>query len=159
MELEGYSPLFVRSVYLCLFSPWWIPCVCFCVPWHCYNLGNYSANKLGAMPNTESFFVGLIDSLDVLRLRSISVHDFWLCNDVVTSIVQKTKTAHLKQRASCCVKRKEGQYRDSFESALKGIKASGNTREMIAEPVSLLCTGLLFVGRHPISCHAISDLM
>lgn len=65
-------------MHLCLFSPLWIPCVCLCLPWHCYSLGNYSANKLGARPNTEPCFLGLIDSLDVFRVWSISVKSQFL---------------------------------------------------------------------------------
>lgn len=89
----------------CLFSPWRIPCVfvCLCLPWHRYNLGNYSANKLGARPNRKSCFLGLIDSLDVLRVWSISVKAHFLTSGCVMRLSQtsftKKQTAYLRRRA------------------------------------------------------------
>lgn len=87
-------------------------CVCFSLSWHFYSLGNYSANKLGGRLNRESCFLGLIDSPDVLKVWSVSVLDFWFCNEVVTSIIQNAQTAHFRQRAGWYWNSKEWQNRD-----------------------------------------------
>lgn len=69
MGLEGLESIVgQRCASLFVFSMVKPPCVRLCLPWHRYNLGNYSANKLGARPNRVSCFMGLIDSPDVLRL-------------------------------------------------------------------------------------------
>lgn len=71
--LEGLESI-VRQRCASLISPWWIPSVCVCVYrgtatfWVITVQTNWAPGR-----NRESCFLGLIDSLDVLRVWSISV--------------------------------------------------------------------------------------
>ena len=79
-------------------------------------LGNYSANKLGAGPNRESCFLGLIDSLDGMCSepdQSPVLTSARVMRLSQASFRRPRKLVSDSREQGCCWKSEEGQNRDS----------------------------------------------
>lgn len=144
-----------RGVHLCLFSPWWIPRVCFCLPWPCYNLGNYRANKLGARPKRLAFWGSLTP-----WMCSESDQSPFLTSGCVTRSSQASfggaQAAHFRQRAG-----RKGEEGGNRDRKVLWVRRNGpwSSGTRTAEPVLLQRIMLFAGGRHPFSCHELSDHM